>query len=361
MENRESILQMVRWGTRLSLALFSVSGASGDLNRLAKKVNKFSLVLRQVGSRFQEESISSPQSARAVTHILHQAQGVFGEIETIVPQAAEYVRDTSTSWTSVKVGTTWQWDEAAEDKAHYLLEHLEALALTLQVMLQTFYTVKITVWARQQTTQNARDAVSTERLQLQSLIIEQQLCILNTHQLHLDYRLDNVPSRSQVLTVLEERQPCPQHLVSYQEESLVAIDVDNTESQRLEVVRKVAGSYIDELLRRWTRLEEIEQDIRQEEFQTRAQQEREMQTVSRRASQQPSVEEDDEEHNLKHPVPKNCAPGPLLTPMSETHYAKAVHKAQLLPPVPGSICSFGMYTNIPPPQHRRVCAIGSDH
>jgi len=42
----------------------------------------------------------------------------------------------------------WKWSLRSKARMDYLLGHLESLKLTLSVMLQTFYMVRIIMWSR---------------------------------------------------------------------------------------------------------------------------------------------------------------------------------------------------------------------
>jgi hypothetical protein len=155
-ENITTVLQMVAWGTRLSLGLYDFSAVlpdTGDVTNLAKEVNLLSLVLRQVGATLKEEKqLPSDQAFDTVTQILKQCRDMFGEIEAIVPvrrlQEAQGSAGVDNNTLVVQLRDGLDWNALSRSKAQYLLAHLESLKLTLSVMLQTIYTAKITAWGR---------------------------------------------------------------------------------------------------------------------------------------------------------------------------------------------------------------------
>lgn len=78
-----------------------------------------------------------------MTHILEQSQCILDEVEGFVPLRTS--RDSSGRHPS---DTVLRWDAAAETKVRYLLKHLEAFKLTLNVMTQAFYAVRMILWSR---------------------------------------------------------------------------------------------------------------------------------------------------------------------------------------------------------------------
>ena len=150
-----NILNMVAWGTRLSLALYSfnasVPTATNDISKLAKEVNFLSLELRQVGASLKKDrNFPSYEATRTVTEILAQSQMVFQEIESIVPvKGILDERGVIVNATDGKFPIqSWGWSQNTSLKTCYLLGHLEGLKLTLSVLLQCLYVAKITMWSR---------------------------------------------------------------------------------------------------------------------------------------------------------------------------------------------------------------------
>lgn len=325
----QNILQMVAWGTRLSLALYDFSAcvpsATTDVTKLAKEVNLFSLVLRQVGASLKEDGgFPSWDAARTVKEILEQCQMVFREIEGVVPVRG--IRDERGGLVANGDGmfpdSNWSWSENSRLKAGYLLGHLESLKLTLSVLLQCLYVAKITTWSRRQRTQIAFDAVHTERLQMQSLVIEQQMAMIRIYRLYQDYSLSKtafsevLPNTSRALIQYDERESNPMALVPYQEPSLSQPDTTTTETEELMRVRRIAPQYVDLLLHRWTRLNEIEQRMIEDGKSGK----RDRKSDKARW-EQPTVESDSEDDFVypRDGPPKRPlnGPGPVLMPVNE--------------------------------------------
>lgn len=296
-DNITTVLQMVAWGTRLTFGLYdfsaNVSPAAGDVTCLAKEVNLLSLVLRQVGANLKEDGkLPSENAFDDVREILSQCRDVFGEIEQIVPvrqlQDGQGESPGVDNALVVRLKDGLDWNVLSKAKTQYLLAHLESLKLTLSVMLQTIYTAKISAWersvnmrasfnqpqltnkfARQQRSQLAVDAVVTERLQMESLIIEQQLSLLRATRRHGEYKqraantpiLLNQSPHSQALIRRDQYGPNPRSLIPYQEASLARTTPSPTETEDLARIRWISAPFVDVLLSRWTRLSVVEARI----------------------------------------------------------------------------------------------------
>lgn len=165
-----TVLSVVAWGTKLTFGLYDFAvaqaatstAASQDVSRLAKEVNLLSQVLRQIGSRLKEDgSLPSPEAFNVVRAILDQCQDVFREIESLIPLGGQqtsrpgsYDGNGSPQSQSAalepwrKSSEIVDWNVVVHARVEYLLAHLEAIKLTMSVMLQTLYTAKAIVWAK---------------------------------------------------------------------------------------------------------------------------------------------------------------------------------------------------------------------
>lgn len=322
-----SILQMVAWGTRLSLGLYDFSAvvpsATNDVVKLAKEVNLFSLVLRQVGANLKENGgFPSFDATQVVKEILQQSQMVFREVEHIVPfkRVRQQEDESSVDGDALPPTHDWAWGENPRLKAYYLLGHLESLKLTLSVLLQCLYVAKITTWSHRQKSQLAIEAVSTERLQMQSLIIEQQMSLIRVYRLYQEYSLSKaafpeaLPNQGMELIQYDEREANPMALALYQEPSLSKVWPATTETEDLKRVKRIARPYVEQLLRRWTRLDEIEQRMIEEGSPTHPGHER-------GRWEQPFVESDSEDDFVYRregpPRHSMSSAGPVLMPVNE--------------------------------------------
>ncbi|KKY24237.1 hypothetical protein UCDDS831_g02569 [Diplodia seriata] len=145
------IIQVVAWGTRLSLRLyeFAISNPSAtrDANRIAKSVSLFSLMLKQVGTLLREDVTSpSPESYETVQDVTLLAQNAFAAIEHVV--STKPPPDASRDSDSPLSSPPRKLDLVSKSKLHYLLAYVDALNSTLSVMLQAFYTVRVIAWSR---------------------------------------------------------------------------------------------------------------------------------------------------------------------------------------------------------------------
>lgn len=141
------IIQVVAWGTKLSLGLYdfgiSNPSATRELNRTAKSVSLFSLMLKQVGTLLREDVTSpSPESYETVQDITLLAQNAFAAIEEVLPTKPLPHSDDPASSPPRKL------DLVSKSKLHYLLAYVDSLNATLSVMLQAFYTVRVIAWSR---------------------------------------------------------------------------------------------------------------------------------------------------------------------------------------------------------------------
>jgi hypothetical protein len=182
-DSNTTVLSVVAWGTRLTFNLYDFAtasafsappGVSQDIRALQKQVHELSLVLRQIGSRLKEEgSLPTQEAFDVVRAILDQCQDVFREIENTFPLgqssrpgsydgsaspalqltgSGSYDSPSSPQSSYVMVVSParedLEWSNIKQARVQYLLGHLEALRLTLQVMLQILYTARTIVWAR---------------------------------------------------------------------------------------------------------------------------------------------------------------------------------------------------------------------
>jgi len=316
-----SVLQIVPWGTRLSLGLHDFSAlvpsATNDIIQLAKEVNSFSLVLRQVGANLKEDGeFPSFDATQVVNEILQQSQMVFREVEHIVPfkRVRQEEDELCTDDDTLSLTYDWAWGENSRLKAHYLLGHLESLKLTLSVLLQCLYVAKITTWSHQQRTQLAIEAVSIERLQLQCLIIEQQMSLIRVYRVYQEYSLSKAAfpevllNQGVDLIQYDEREANPMALALYQESTLSKGWPATTETEDLKRVKRITRPYMEQLLYRWTRLDEIEQRLIEE-------------GNDRGRWEQPFVESDSEDdlaYRRENPPNHSMGSvGPVLMPVNE--------------------------------------------
>lgn len=140
----------------------------------------------------------------------------------------------------------------------------------------------------------AAKAVANEKIQLQTLIIEQQMSILSAAVLYEQsprqdtrYLMESDSSQSLATTDRESTAPSPSRLHQYQDKYLGSLDTSgSTEDGWLPHVCSIAGSRTEQLLERWTSLPEFERRLREDERKARTQ---------KQENQQATVESDSEE------------------------------------------------------------------
>ena len=135
--DRPSVLRVVRWGSRLALALYDAGArsptASKEILALACEINLTTLAVRQLGSSLVEDAaILSAEGRGCLEEVLRLCYGVFAEAEGLTGDG----------------GVRWQWDETTRAKARYLLALLEASKVVLGVLTQAVHTAKVLAWAR---------------------------------------------------------------------------------------------------------------------------------------------------------------------------------------------------------------------
>ncbi|OJD32764.1 uncharacterized protein BKCO1_3600024 [Diplodia corticola] len=340
------IIQVVAWGTKLSLSLYDFAiqnhSATRDANRIAKSVSLFSLMLKQVGTLLREDVASpSPESYETVQDITLLAQHAFAAIDEVLasrPQPND--PDGSASSPPRKL------DLVSKSKLHYLLAYVDALNSTLSVMLQAFYTVRVIAWSRSRQDRapaSAADAVANERSQLEVLVIEQQLLLLDVSEAHDEYRRsrdfaaspsNSVHSDHRDLATDQDRTPSPSTLEKYKDQSIKTADfpVNVTESSAL--VRSISSRFSNDILHRWTRLSHIERRLSAaEEYPGTLP--KIQQGLQRRDSYQPRVESESEDEASPHLTQRDSevtSPRPQGTP--SFHQAGAMERNAL--PIPAA-------------------------
>ncbi|KAJ9645224.1 hypothetical protein H2199_003230 [Coniosporium tulheliwenetii] len=308
-----SIAQVVAEGTRLSLDLHEfgalVPTATEDVNRIAKALSLLSLELRQAGETLrQDDSIASGEAVETIQDILQQCEAVYSDIEAEVP--LKNVASGSDPRTYRPPG----WSLVRRKTMESLLAQLESLRLTVSVMIHAFYTGRIIAGFRAQTAltpERARTAISNERRQLRTLVIEQQLALLHASKTSDEYRRSSEYTPDAPLGLLtqggetrpgeraEEHPPTSLELVKYQEPSLADVKPSETETECLARILQVSKPYVDVLLAQWTRLSEIERRINQTRSGIEMSRQRELD--DKRRSQQPYAESvfDDSDDELR--------------------------------------------------------------
>lgn len=132
------MLEVAGAGFRLSLLLNAVGVelATEDLEiqKIAKEISLFSLMLKQVGLTLEgPESIASQAALDTANEIAEQSQTVFTEVKEMVEMSQQ--RDANGNLRSITIAQRVKWC-FKKQRVQYLLGQLEALKLSLAIMLQ---------------------------------------------------------------------------------------------------------------------------------------------------------------------------------------------------------------------------------
>ncbi|KAE9983185.1 hypothetical protein BLS_004814 [Venturia inaequalis] len=280
-ESNALVLDTEERGARLSFALYefsaNVSSAMGDVDRLAKGINLLALGLRQAGDGVNKYgTLSSTEAWNTVRHVSMLCQEAYEEIERMVPirrlQDAQKMGGLGGDIAlATRLRSELDWNVLAKSKARFLLEYIEALRLTLSVISQTLYTANAIALSRRDRNQIHDSLVCTQRLQMETLIIEQQRSLLRMCRSFDQFRhkVDNAPlavthnnSPQSMELIRREDGPNPRALESYQEPSLLQVHQPQSDIDDLARVRIVSRSFVDDLLHRWTSLPGIIDGVR---------------------------------------------------------------------------------------------------
>lgn len=147
----ESIVAVASAGFRLSLVLNAVGTGMAnpdcDIHHIAKNISLFSLMLKQVGAAMKDGGSMAAQAAvDTATEISHQGQLVFDEIKNMTDLSQG--RDEKGILRSITIAEKNKW-AFKKYKVQYLLGQLEALKLSLAVMLQILQMRKAMAFTQQ--------------------------------------------------------------------------------------------------------------------------------------------------------------------------------------------------------------------
>ncbi|CAA9962257.1 hypothetical protein PTMSG1_05633 [Pyrenophora teres f. maculata] len=357
-----AILPVVSRSSSLALQLFGIAAASPEAARdfvaVASKINGFAAILKQVGTIIKEDDrLPSLEAFEALDDVIEQAQNVLGSFELVTSpdDVQQYARRDSARFTGTSHS---QLDSPTKAELEYLMAHLEALSMTLSVLLQTLYASQSIMWSKMRPTvspQQAAKLVENEKIQLETLVIQQQMSILSASNIygrwpHSDAHLLMETDSSQSLVPMDrEKSPKPSTLHPYLEQNLTSLDTSVfTESNSLPVVCSVSGTHTDHLLQQWTTLPQFESRLRDHERELERQ---------RKETQQATVESDSEEDEEFHSsklsddstrrVYRSGSFEPLIVEANTPGVTSEKHYGPPVPPVPAAT-PHNSHTNIPP-------------
>ncbi|KAF2134303.1 hypothetical protein P153DRAFT_281041 [Dothidotthia symphoricarpi CBS 119687] len=295
-----AILPVVSRSSSLALELYRVAASTqdvaGDYIKVAKTINGFASITKQVGALITEDDrLPSYEAHEILENVMEQSGSVFTEIESITS-----ARNGSKNGSRYDRNGQARRNSVVWPRLEYLTAHLETLRTTLSVLLQTLYTAQSIMWSKLRPTvspQQAARAVANEKMQLETLIIEQQISILVASKLYEqapspDDRMLMESDSSQSLAAIGRGStiPNPSYLHRYHDTYLASLNIaGSVEDGYLPAACSISAPRVESLLERWTSLPQFDNRIRDAEREIRMQQ---------RESQQPTVESDsDEEHH----------------------------------------------------------------
>ncbi|KAK7184082.1 hypothetical protein DPSP01_001276 [Paraphaeosphaeria sporulosa] len=322
-----AILPLVSQSSALALVLYRLAAvdayAAKELLRAAKAISNLALIVKEVGTIIKEDDrLPSAEAFETIEDILDQTSTIFNEIDLLVSgQDAQRKRRSYDEHQDGNQAPTLTPQMLA--RLHYLDAHLDSLRTTLSVMLQTLYTAQSIMWARVRPTVSPRQcatAVANEKQQLETLIIDQQISILQASKLYErarpDARLLMENDSSLSLSIVDENAPSPASLARYQDKFIATLDTQSSDEQQwLASVCGISKSQLDRLLDRWTRLHQFEEELLDAERKVQA---------KKRETQQPFVESDSEDDI--NPLPKFGSSGVGL----DSHVP---HRPDAIPPL----------------------------
>ncbi|KAF2792001.1 hypothetical protein K505DRAFT_247659 [Melanomma pulvis-pyrius CBS 109.77] len=352
MADLAAVFRIVSRASKLALELYTIAATTPNavdgISRITGSISSFSSTVKHVGTIIREDdSLPSLEANETLDDVLDQCNSVLTEFESLVP-----VQSTDRNGKIEKYhhGPNHDFQLATIAKARlvYLTAHLESLRSTLSVMLQTLHTAQSIIWARTRPTispQQAAAAISSEKMQLETLIIEQQMSILSASKVYHPSRPDSHllmedDSSKSLVSIEENGTPNPADLFRYQERFIASLDTsDATENDWLPAICGVSKSHLERLLEKWTRLRQLQDMIDDDERRVEAQ---------RRETQQPTVESDIEDE--VGALPKFRSNGARLTtpmPLRPGSIQPLFTESTTLPiPVPDS--NFGPIAPLSP-------------
>lgn len=133
-----SVIGVAGAGFRLSLILNAVgvemATADLEIQKIAKEISLFSLMLKQVGLTMEAaESVVSQSALDTAKEITSQSQTIFNEVKEMVEMSQK--RDANGNLRSITIAQRVKWC-FKKQRVQYLLGQLESLKLSLSIMLQ---------------------------------------------------------------------------------------------------------------------------------------------------------------------------------------------------------------------------------
>ncbi|KAJ8105172.1 hypothetical protein OPT61_g10341 [Boeremia exigua] len=331
-----AILPVVSRSSCLALELYRLAasspGEAKDLLKVAKAINSFASILKQVGTIIKEDDqLPSYEALDILEDVTLQSQTVLKQIE-VNTELRRHERTTE------KDEARSSTDRPRNGSANvtvlaYSAAHLECLRLTLSVLLQSLYAAQSIMWSKLGPTvspKQAAKAVANEKVQLQTLVIEQQMSILSATVLYdqlprqdARFLMESDSSQSLVASGRESASPSPSHLYQYQDKYLGSLNTsDSTEEAWLPTVCSVAAPRTELLLEKWTTLPYFDERLHEAERKARS---------AKHENQQATVESDSEDEEIKQRYGRN---GDLSSPQPGSVQPLFTDTASLPIPMP---------------------------
>ncbi|MCJ1269936.1 hypothetical protein MMC22_009829 [Lobaria immixta] len=275
---KSSVLQVAGAGFRLSLLLNAIGvQLDRDIQKIAKEISLFSLMLKQVGQTLQEaESIASQAALDTANEITAQSRTVFHEVNEMMEMSQQ--RDGNGQFQSITIAQRVKWC-FKKQRVQYLLGQLETLKLSLAIMLQILQLGKTIAAARRDPSKplpKAQDMLQ-ERAEIQNMVVVRHWSSVDLRRLYQlaeeevvrptespppSYQSTEFASGDPRLSIKapELEANTSQALVKYHELPLSQLDASLNKAMYRpnRILHASDGNEIDHLLDEWTRIREIE-------------------------------------------------------------------------------------------------------
>ncbi|KAF2710493.1 hypothetical protein K504DRAFT_361164, partial [Pleomassaria siparia CBS 279.74] len=334
MADLAAVFNIVSRASALALELYKFAttapNAVNNINKLTRSISSFASTVKQVGAIIREDdSLPSHEAIEVLNNVLQQCNSLLTEVQFIFPLESSH-SDSESKSKDVDYRNTSQdfrLSFIATARLDYVTAHLDCLKSTLSVLIQTMHTAQSVIWAMTRPTispQQAARAVANEKMQLETLVIEQQTSILSASTLYAPTRPDarllmEVDSSQSLISTQGANSILnPADLFRYQVRFVEGLDaLYTTENDWLLAICGESKTHFEHLLDRWTRLRQLQERIDDEER---------MVELQRRESLQPTVESDVEDGvvagnnnaRLTTPTPGRTAAGGMQPLFTET-------------------------------------------
>ncbi|MCJ1344541.1 hypothetical protein MMC31_002744, partial [Peltigera leucophlebia] len=175
-------------GFRLSLVLNAVGTQVGDagseIQKIAKEISLFSLILKQVALNLgTPESVASQRALDAAQEITSQSETVFNEVKEMVQMSQKRDSDGHIRFISIAQEVKWVFKK---QRVQYLLGQLESLKLSLSLMLQILQLGRMIATSRRDPSKPLpkEQDMRQERAEIQNIVVVRHWSLVDLQRLY---------------------------------------------------------------------------------------------------------------------------------------------------------------------------------